>query len=532
MSSVNHDDFAHLKIPLEDILSATNNFDEENNVEKADFGNQYPGQLLWSGELINICARRYNKEWSKRDQEFWMEISMLSSLKHKNLVSLVGFCDENDERIIIIKYETYGSLDNYLSDAMMLTWVRRLEICVSLANALSYIHYDEARDFSVIHRNIDSLNVLLNDNWEPKLSEFRLSMKIEASQRHRSFHVDKVCDIEGQGYTDPTYIETKIVSHKSDIYSFGIVMFELVCGRKAVINDDQDNKYLVPMAILHYREEKLEDIVDWNLSKQIDPQSFKVFTEIAYDCLNEERSQRPNINEIVTKLEKALELAHVNQPEDPYHLLDYDEEEDPEMDIEEEEPEEDPPGNMNGWVDDDADMEKDDYAEIIFPYEVQGDQTPPPRDESSDSDDEPEDEDADDEPEAEDADDELEVEDANVESEAEEPDGVPEAAIGTGSQRPFAVRNFPMGFYEAGESSTARDPHFVGGLAPWALRRDLEALRRHERIREAESETSRTEIALLGSKAKIGKKIKKEIVTPLFVKKTLCHNLGVISKHS
>nr|GEW29466.1 hypothetical protein [Tanacetum cinerariifolium] len=249
--------------------------------------------------------------------------------------------------------------------------------------------------------------------------------------------------------------------------------------------------------------------------------------------------------------------------EDPHHLLDYDKEEDLEMDIEEEEPKEDPveepeplvghgdqfdahpnpqPGNMNGWVDDDddveeeedkenkyTDIEEDDDAEIIFPYEVQGDQTPPPRDESSDSDSEPEAEEADDEPEAEEdddepeaeeADDELEVEEAGVEPEAEgadveleadEPDGVPEATIRTGSQRPFAVRDFPMGFYETGESSTARDPQFVGGLAPWALRRDLEALRRHERIRVAESKTSRTEIALLGSRAKIGK-IEREIL--------------------
>ncbi|GKD22974.1 kinase-like domain-containing protein [Tanacetum coccineum] len=320
MSSVNPDDFAHLKIPLESILSATNNFAEENKVEIANFGNQYQGQLLWSGELIKICARRYNKEWSQREHEFWMEISMLSSLKHKNLVSLVGFCDDNDEKVIIIKYETWLSLDNYLSDTMMLPWLRRLEICVGVANALSYIHYDEAREFSVIHRNIDSLNILLNADYEPKLSEFRLSMKIEASQRHRSFHVDKVCDMERQGYTDPTYIETKIVSHKSDIYSFGIVMFELLCGRKAVINEDQDNKYLAPLAILHYREEKLEVIVEWNLLKQMDPQSFKVFTEIAYDCLNEERSQRPDINEIVPKLEKALKLACENRPVRPLLL--------------------------------------------------------------------------------------------------------------------------------------------------------------------------------------------------------------------
>ncbi|GKB30655.1 kinase-like domain, phloem protein 2-like protein [Tanacetum coccineum] len=175
-----------------------------------------------------------------------MEISMLSSLKHKNLVSLVG-----------------------------------LEICVGVSHALSYIDYDEHHDFSVIHRNIDSLNILLNDKLEPKLSELRLSMKIEASQRHRSFHVDKVWDMEGQG--------------------------------KVVINEDQDNKYLAPTAILHHREGKLEDIVEWDLWKQIDPQSFKVFTEIAYDCLNEERSQRPNINEIVPKLEKSLELVCENR---------------------------------------------------------------------------------------------------------------------------------------------------------------------------------------------------------------------------
>nr|GFD32372.1 hypothetical protein [Tanacetum cinerariifolium] len=92
---------------------------------------------------------------------------------------------------------------------------------------------------------------------------------------------------------------------------------------------------------------------------------------------------------------------------------------------------------------------------------------------------------------------EPEAEGADVELEAEEPDGVSEAVIGAGSQRPFAIRDFPIGVYETGESSTARDPQFVGGLAPWALRCDLEALRRQERIREAESETSRTEVALI-----------------------------------
>nr|GEV85167.1 hypothetical protein [Tanacetum cinerariifolium] len=182
--------------------------------------------------------------------------------------------------------------------------------------------------------------------------------------------------------------------------------------------------------------------------------------------------------------------------EDPYHLLDYDGENDPEMYIEEEEPEEDPvekpeplaghgdqfdahpnpkPGNMNGWVDDDddvkdeddenedVDIEEDDDAEIIFSYE-------------------PEVEEAGFEPEVKEAGDEPKAEGADVQLEAEEPDGAPEATIRTGSQRPFVVRDFP-----------------------------IEALCRQERIREAESKTSRTEVALLGSKARIGK-MKREIL--------------------
>ncbi|GJZ66530.1 kinase-like domain, phloem protein 2-like protein, partial [Tanacetum coccineum] len=307
-------DFAHLKIPLENILSATNNFDEENLRGDDAYEKDYVGQLMWSGKLIDIEARMVNKQNDETEQEFWMEISMLSSLKHKNLASLVGFCDENGEMIIIYKRDYIGNLRRYLSDSMLLTWVRRLEISVGIAQALSYIHYDESRDFSVIHCNIHSETVLLNDNWEPKLCEFRLSMKIKASQKHDSFHVDKVWDMKG--YTDPTYIETKSAHHKSDIYSFGIVLFELLCGRRSVI-EDQDNKYLGPVASFHYEKKMLDEIIDPVLWNQMDPQSLSVFAQTAYDCLNEERSQRPKIHEIVTRLEEALklQLAREDRPE-------------------------------------------------------------------------------------------------------------------------------------------------------------------------------------------------------------------------
>ncbi|GJU74238.1 kinase-like domain-containing protein [Tanacetum coccineum] len=314
MSSPNHNHLAHLKIPLGNIISATNNFDDRRYIYKSEYEKRYSGQLLWSGELIRIRARRWlNEKWDdEREQQFWMEISMLSSLKHKNLVSLVGFCDENDEKIIIIKLETRASLDNYLSDSVWLPWVRRLKISVGIANALSYIYHDETRDFSIIHQNIDSEIVLLNDNWEAKLSGFEFSMKVTASERHLSFDTDKVSNM--LGYTDPTYLETKSAHHKSDIYSFGIVLFELLCGRKAVIDDDQDNKYLAPLAITHYTEKTLHEIIDPGLWNQMDMRSFSMFAEIAYECLDEERSRRPNIDDIVARLEKALELACENRP--------------------------------------------------------------------------------------------------------------------------------------------------------------------------------------------------------------------------
>ncbi|GKB38434.1 kinase-like domain, phloem protein 2-like protein [Tanacetum coccineum] len=302
---------AHLKIPLENILSATNNFEDEKIISTSDFCKEYKGQLLWSGDLIDICARRFNKERDEdNEQEFWMEISILSSLKHKNLVSIVGFCDDDGEKIIINKCEM-ATLSSYLSDPLLLTWVRRLVISDRLAHALSYIHYDEPRNFSVIHGNISSKTVILSHEWEPKLSDFEHSMKIKASQRHHSFHTNK--PKYTYGYADPTYMETNSVNHKSDMYSFGIVLFELLCGRESVI-DNKDDNHLAPLAITHYREKTLDDIIHQDLWEQMDLQSFNVFAEIAYECLDEERSRRPNIDDIVPRLERALELARKNRP--------------------------------------------------------------------------------------------------------------------------------------------------------------------------------------------------------------------------
>ncbi|GJW82486.1 kinase RLK-Pelle-CrRLK1L-1 family protein [Tanacetum coccineum] len=222
-------EFAHLQIPLKKIIKATNNFDDENLIGQGGFGRVYKGNLLQSGQSINIVARRLHHDYGQGDIEFWTEIMMLASLKHENVVSIVGFCDENDEKIIINKYEAKGSLDKYISSAN-LTWIQRLQICVDVARVLKYIHYDDGHDFSVIHRNIKSSKILLDDNWKPKLYGFQTSLKSTKVRRHRILLAEVIGTI---GYVDPMYEKTGFVTHKSDVYSLGVVLFEVMCGRRA-----------------------------------------------------------------------------------------------------------------------------------------------------------------------------------------------------------------------------------------------------------------------------------------------------------
>ncbi|GKD94670.1 protein kinase-like domain, concanavalin A-like lectin/glucanase domain protein [Tanacetum coccineum] len=163
--------FTHLQIPLEEILKATNNLSEKNIIGKGGFGNVYKGKLLRSRRLINISARRLDRSQGQGDFEFWTEVSVLSCLDHPNIVSLIGFCDEVGEKIIINRHEDKGSLGVYLSDPA-LTWIQRLKISVGVASAISYLHYEEGRNYSIIHRNINSSTILIDDNFEAKLSGF------------------------------------------------------------------------------------------------------------------------------------------------------------------------------------------------------------------------------------------------------------------------------------------------------------------------------------------------------------------------
>ncbi|XP_071717904.1 uncharacterized protein [Rutidosis leptorrhynchoides] len=299
--------FNHLQIPLEDVLEATNNFDDKNVIGHGGLGKVYQGRMFRSGKWVKIAARRFDRK-HKHGIEFLREISALSSLKHENIVSLIGFCDEKDEKVIIIKRESKGSLEMHLSKPN-LTWIQRLKISNGVARALSYIH----NEGSLIHLNINSSTILLDNKFEPKLSGFEYSIN------HSVHRMDEVLYTEAfgtKGYMDPEIGKTGGVTHKSDIYSFGVILLEIIIGRKSFI-PNADDKFLVTLAKFKNEKEELLKLIEPSLYSQMGQKSCKTYLLTALFCLKDERVQRPDMKYIVNELENALELQMPYEPPHP-----------------------------------------------------------------------------------------------------------------------------------------------------------------------------------------------------------------------
>nr|GEW84838.1 protein kinase-like domain, phloem protein 2-like protein [Tanacetum cinerariifolium] len=225
-----------------------------------------------------------------------------------------------DCNIIIYKKEANRSLRTCLSDPT-LTWMQRLKICLGVANALSYIHNDVGRDFSVIHCNIKSSNILLDDKCKPKLSDFKHSLKIPVARRHRLVLTH---DIVKNAYLDPKYIKSGGVTHKSDVYSFGGIADDKDKDKEEDENGDEDkyeiNAELGEALLSQPAKSYLHDMVG-PIGKQMDLEAFRIFSDTSNWCIKEDRADRPYIDQVVKRLQKALELQWKH--ENPVKLKTY-----------------------------------------------------------------------------------------------------------------------------------------------------------------------------------------------------------------
>ncbi|KAF5799960.1 putative protein kinase RLK-Pelle-CrRLK1L-1 family [Helianthus annuus] len=300
---------AHLRMSLDDIKSATNDFADNRILGRGGFGVVYAGQLPTTHRSAcepgtPVAVKRLNVNSHQGDKEFLKEILMLDSCKHKNLVYLIGFVSEDTERILVYKKEDNGSLDKHLGSTD-LTWEQRLRICLGAARGLEYLHSSVGTEHRVLHCDLKSSNVLLDANFEAKISDFGLS-KIGPKNMPHTFLATVPCGT--LGYVDPEYAISGVLTKESDVYSFGVVLFEVLCGRLATVVKSKDEyEFLSRLVKKYYAEGKLDDIIFPGLVEQMKPGSRELFSNIAFRCLNQDRKLRPTMRTVVKELESALE---------------------------------------------------------------------------------------------------------------------------------------------------------------------------------------------------------------------------------
>ncbi|CAL5337149.1 unnamed protein product [Camellia sinensis] len=293
---------------LAEIQSITNNFNEELVIGSGGFGKVYKGFI--DNGATAVAIKRLKAESKQGAEEFWTEVKMLSKLRHTHLVALIGQCSDCQEMILVYEYMARGTLADHIYKTTRnqteittfhLTWEERLHICIGAARGLDYLH--TGTDQSFIHRDVKTTNILLNGKCVAKISDFGLS-KSPAS--HSATHVSTF--VKGTfGYFDPDYFYTRRLTKKSDVYAFGVVLMEVLCGRPPVDTRlEEEEISLILWAQRHIKKGKVDRIIDPSLIGQIAPQSLKYFVEVANNCLHAGSKERPTMAEVVGTLDLAL----------------------------------------------------------------------------------------------------------------------------------------------------------------------------------------------------------------------------------
>ncbi|XP_020599909.1 LOW QUALITY PROTEIN: probable leucine-rich repeat receptor-like protein kinase At5g49770 [Phalaenopsis equestris] len=284
---------------FEELKRCTNNFPEVNVIGLGGYGKVYRG-MLPNGRMVAI--KRSMAESTQGALEFKTEIELLSRVHHKNLVELLGFCFQRGERMLVYEYVPKKTLRESLSgeSGIQLDWIRRLRIALDSARGIAYLH--DLANPPIIHRDIKSTNILLDENLNAKVADFGLSKLVSNSE------VGQVStNVKGTlGYLDPEYYMTHILTDKSDVYSFGVLILELITGNPPI----QNGKYIVSIV----KSKLNKNDVYYGLKELVDPVirqatyivGFRRIVELALKCVEESAADRPAMSDVVKEIEMIL----------------------------------------------------------------------------------------------------------------------------------------------------------------------------------------------------------------------------------
>ncbi|KAE8701545.1 putative serine/threonine-protein kinase RLCKVII [Hibiscus syriacus] len=283
-----------------ELAAATKNFRADYLLGEGGFGRVYKGRLESANKVVAI--KQLDRNGLQGNREFLVEVLMLSLLHHPNLVNLIGYCADGDQRLLVYEYMPLGSLEDHLHDLppdkRQLDWNTRMKIAAGAAKGLEYLH--EKASPPVIYRDLKCSNILLGEGYHPKLSDFGLAkLGPVGDKTHVSTRV-----MGTYGYCAPEYAMTGQLTLKSDVYSFGVVLLEIITGRKAIDNSRAGGEQnLVAWARPLFKDRrKFAQMADPLLQGQYPVRGLYQALAVAAMCVQEQPNMRPLIADVVTAL--------------------------------------------------------------------------------------------------------------------------------------------------------------------------------------------------------------------------------------
>ncbi|KAL4333164.1 hypothetical protein GQ457_07G029890 [Hibiscus cannabinus] len=299
-------DLQTVSFTLKQIKAATNNFDSGNKIGEGGFGPVYKGQL---GDGTIIAVKQLSSKSSQGNREFLNEMGMISCLQHPNLVKLYGCCIEGNQLLLVYEYLENNSLSRALfgpeNSRIDLHWPTKQKICVGIARGLAFLH-EESR-LKIVHRDIKGTNVLLDKDLNPKISDFGLAKLNDEDKTHISTRIAGTI-----GYIAPEYALWGYLTHKADVYSFGIVALELVSGKHNMnYGPVGEHTCLLDWACHLQQSGKLLELVDDKLGSDYNKSEAERMIKVALLCTNATPSLRPTMSDVVGMLEGTITIPDV-----------------------------------------------------------------------------------------------------------------------------------------------------------------------------------------------------------------------------